>query len=401
MSDDPFSALETVIEGEGTEAALDKLAALLTEQKKYPQLFEALLMKKRYALGLPLQGTESISDLPPELQSEVEDYYIEVCRKIGDLFLKDGNISSAWPYFRAIDEPQGVKVALDAWKVEPESDDEDQLNQLDEIVDISLNQGANPVRGYDLVLENYGVCRAITIYEHQFPYKGEVLEQCGVMLTNRLYADLVENVRSDVRSRDEGEGDSETIDKADLRGLIEGRDWLFEGFGYHVDISHLQSVIRTASRLTESDALEKAVQMAEYGRNLGRDFQHPDPPPFEDFYNDHRIYLRALKGEGVDGAIRYFTQAAERYNPDEEGQHYPGEVLVYLLHRTQRHSEAIDAYLKWLKDLSSQLSLAPDLRTLCEIAGDYTKLLETARDKDDLLQFATGLVGGQGVQTPD
>ena len=403
MSDDPFVLLESTIDQNGAEAAFDKLAGVLREQKKYPQLFEALLMKKRHELGLPLQGTESISDLPEEIQVEVETYYIEACREVGGLFLEDKNISGAWPYFRAIDEPKKVAAALDTWKIDPSTEDEDQLNQLDEIVEIALTQGANPRRGYDLVLDNYGVCRAITIFEHQFPYKGDVRESCGLMLIHRLYGDLVENVRSDVESRREAQGESKDVDlsNADVRTLIEGREWLFEGFGYHVDISHLQSVIRIGATMKDKDGLEKAIQMAEYGRNLGRDFQHPDPAPFEDFYNDYRIFLRAVKGEGIDGAVRYFTQKAERYTPDEEGRHFPGEVLVHLLDRLGRHDEAIEAFLKYLKDLSGPLSVSPELSALCDASGDYTKLLETAKEKDDLLQFAAGLVSSRGVVSPD
>ena len=153
--------------------------------------------------------------------------------------------------------------------------------------------------------------------------------------------------------------------------------------------------------MKDKDGLEKAIQMAEYGRNLGRDFQHPDPAPFEDFYNDYRIFLRAVKGEGIDGAVRYFTQKAERYTPDEEGRHFPGEVLVHLLDRLGRHDEAIEAFLKYLKDLSGPLSVSPELSALCDASGDYSKLLETAKEKDDLLQFAAGLVSSRGVVSPD
>ena len=62
MSDDSFSALEATVSDKGLEAAFDQLAERLTAEKKYPQLFEALLMKKRHKLGLPVEGTDSIGD---------------------------------------------------------------------------------------------------------------------------------------------------------------------------------------------------------------------------------------------------------------------------------------------------------------------------------------------------
>ena len=360
-------------------------------------------MKKRHELGLPVEGTDSIGDLPEELQTEVENYYIEVCRKIGGLFVDDGNITGAWPYFRAIEEPDKVAKAIDAWEPEEDSDDEEQLNLLDEIVDIALNQGANPQRGYQLALSHYGVCRAITIFEHQFPYKGAVRKDCGTLLVNRLFDDLLENVRADVEAHlKEMHPDAELPPAdADLRTLIAERDWLFEGMGYHVDVSHLMAVVRVSATLEDEASIDKGLQMTEYGRRLGRDFQHPDSPPFEDFYNDYRILLRALNREGVDGAVRYFTQAADRHAMDEEGRHFPGEVLVYLLHRVGRTDEAIEAHLKYLKQVGQNTTLAPSLADLCESAGDYSKLLEVARKQDDLLQFMLGLVKGRGVVTED
>lgn len=406
MSDDSFSALEAAVNDKGLGAAFDELAQRLAAEKKYPQLFEALLMKKRHELGLPIEGTDSIGDLPEEVQVEVENYYIEVCRKIGGLFVDDGNIIGAWPYFRAIEEPDRVAKAIDAWEPAEDSDDSDdeaQLNLLDEIVDVALNQGANPRRGYDLALSHYGVCRAITIFEHQFPYKGDVRKDCGKLLVNRLYDDLIENVRSDVEAHlKQMHPDAELPPTdADLRTLIADRDWLFEGMGYHVDVSHLMAVVRVAATLEDEASIDKGLQMTEYGRRLGRDFQHPDSPPFEDFYNDYRILLRALNGEGVDGAVRYFTQAADRHAMDEEGRHFPGEVLVYLLYRVGRTEDAIEAHLKYLKQVGQNTTLAPSLADLCENAGDYSKLLEVARQQEDLLQFMLGLAKGRGVVTED
>jgi tetratricopeptide (TPR) repeat protein len=415
MNEPSFDALEATVQRAGIPALFDQLAEVLRAEKKYPQLFEALLMKKRHELGLPLQGGDTLRDLPEDKQVEVENYYVEVCRTVGGLFLESGDIVAAWPYFRAIDEPKLVAEAIERWQPSsvaatggPESYDAGG-SLTDAIVDIALNQGAHARRGYELVLSQYGVCRAITVFEHQMPFTGEVKEECGVLLVNRLYHDLLESVRADVMSRESasgegvpGEGASGTAGVGDdLRKLIESRPWLFSSHGYHVDVSHLQSVVRISLGLRSREALEKALQMTEYGRRLARDFQSPDRPPFTDFYNDYRIFLQALLGTGIDGAVRYYAQQAERASPDEEGRHFPGEVLVYLLYRVGRYRDAIDAYLKHLKSTRAPLSIAPSLLELCERAGDYTKALETARDKGDLLQFAAGLVRKTGVQSAD
>src|SRR2546426_1202773 len=208
MNEPTFDALEGAVQSEGIPALFDQLANILRAEKKYPQLFEALLMKKRHELGLPLQGGDTLRDLPEEKQIEVENYYVDVCRTVGGLFLDGGDIVASWPYFRAIDEPKLVAEAIEKWQPPtatagsgPESY-EAAGSITDAIVDIALNQGANPRRGYELVLSQYGVCRAITVFEHQMPFSGEVKEGCGVLLVSRLYHDLLESVKADVAARE-------------------------------------------------------------------------------------------------------------------------------------------------------------------------------------------------------
>jgi hypothetical protein len=399
VSAEPFQTLEEALSSSGPEAAFDRLAEVLRSEKKYPQLFEALLMKKRHQLGLPLLGGDSIRDLPEALQAEVEEYYVETCRQVGSLYLEDGDLVSAWPYFRAIDEPARVAGAIQAWRVPDAgqgSDPEERGRMTDAIIDIALHQGAHPRRGFEIVLSEHGVCRAITVFEHQFPYTAEVREECGRMLVDRLHDDLRRSIANDIEHR---EGTAPA--GADLRELMEGRPWLFEGHGYHVDVSHLQSVIRIAALLQGKPWIEKAVQMCEYGRRLPRDFQHPDRPPFTEFYSDYRIFLQALLGTGVDGAVRYFTQKVESQGAGDEARRFPAEVLVYLLHRTGRSAEAIAAHLKYLKGARTDGSVAPTLLQLCDTAGDYSRLLESARERGDLLQFTAGLVRAAGQRTAD
>ena len=401
MSATPYEDLAQTLEKDGPRKAFDQLADTLRAQKKYPQLFEALLMRKRHELGLPLLGTDTFRDLPEALQAQVEDYYVAVCREIGTLYLGSGDIAGAWPYFRAIDEPALVAEAIDRWQP-PEANDSQSYDALgtsttDTIIDIALNQGANPRRGYELVLSQHGVCRAITTIEHQLAQaSGNAREACGALLVRRLHTDLVASLKHDIRRR---EGDAP--DENDIRKLLEGRQWLFEDHGYHIDLSHLQSVVRVSAGLKDKEAVGLALQMTEYGRKLPRDFQTNDRPPFDDFYNDYRIFLQALLGIGVDGAIRYYTQKADRASAEEDGKHFPGEILVHLLWRVGRVEDAIAAYLKYLKSFRGALTASPSLFELSETAGDYTQMLELAKERDDLLHYTAALVRGAGVKTSD
>ncbi|HLU49266.1 MAG TPA: hypothetical protein VK116_14320 [Planctomycetota bacterium] len=95
MTNDAFRALDEALARGGVEATFETLAQILRERKLYRQLFEALLMRKRRELGLPLEGGEAIRDLPEELQETVERAYVEICREVGRLFLAEGDIRSA------------------------------------------------------------------------------------------------------------------------------------------------------------------------------------------------------------------------------------------------------------------------------------------------------------------
>ena len=52
---DRFQSLVETLDESGVQATIELLAKTLESEKKFPQLFEALLMKKRHQLGLALE----------------------------------------------------------------------------------------------------------------------------------------------------------------------------------------------------------------------------------------------------------------------------------------------------------------------------------------------------------
>jgi hypothetical protein len=422
MSESHFDILERAIREDGPQAALGRLIEALKAERKLPQLFEACLMRKRHELGLPIQGTDSLDDLPEEFHQTVEDYYVETCRTVGSLYLEEGDIAGAWPYFRAIDEPEKVARALDSWAPPPAPEDPESAESadsaesapgsgvnhrdtstdtsVDTLIDIAFNQAVSPRRGYELILAHQGTGRAVTVFEHQFPFSGKVKEICAGLLVRQVHGEVLEALRKAVEERE-----GQPPEEADIRPLIEGRSWLFDAGGHPGELSHLQAAVRAAAVVRDSRDLELGIQMCEYGRLLPRNFYGVERSPFEDFYNDYRILLRALAGEGTDGAVRYFRAKADSAAPADDGSHFAGEVVVHLLHRVGRHGEAIEAYDKYLRAAPGPFALAPPLVELCERAGDFDSLLEISREKEDLLQYTIALVkrsaGGAGVESTD
>src|SRR5437867_1680259 len=154
-NDNSFDRLEQTLRDGGPEAAFDFLAQKFREEKNYPRLFEARLMKKRYELGLPVLQIEPLSDLPEETSKSYNETFTTAAREVGTLFLEDGNILRAWPYFRAIGENSLVASAIEQLKSQED---------MAPIIEIAYHEGVHPRKGFELILSNYGVCRAISSF---------------------------------------------------------------------------------------------------------------------------------------------------------------------------------------------------------------------------------------------
>jgi hypothetical protein len=378
MSDDHFDLVEQAARTDGPDAALDFLARRFRDQKQLPQLFEARLMRTRRDLGLPLIQTEPIGDLPDETRRTYEDAYIAAAREVGGLYLAEGDIVRAWPYFRAIGDTAPVAAAIE--KVEPREG-------IEPIIEIAFHERANPRKGFELILANYGTCSAITSFE-QYPAR-EGREESVRVLVRKLHGDLVESLQHAIAAREEKAPDSRHIPT-----LVAGRDWLFDENNYHIDTSHLAAVIRFSSDVQDRETLTLAVELTEYGRRLSPLFQYKGHPPFDNIYVDYAVYMRAMLGEDVDAAIAHFRQKVAAVDPNEGGSG-PAQVLVGLLARLGRYPEAIDASIEYLSDAEPGQLSCPTVVQLCELAGDRERMKEVARRRGDLLSFAAAVLKGR------
>ncbi len=205
------------------------------------------------------------------------------------------------------------------------------------------------------------------------------------LLVHEIHKDLFQGVRDDV-ARQQGSAPTETT----LAELVRDREWLFENDNYHVDATHLQSIVRFAIILDDAESLRMAIDLTEYGRRLGPAYQYPGRAPFEDTYPQHALFFQALLGERVDEAVAHFKQAAEDAMDDQDAT--PIEVYLSLLHRLGRVGEAIDETARLLPPGRRMSDLAPSLQEMAQSSGEYDRLMKVSRDRNDLLGFAAGLL---------
>ena len=379
MSDSLFNQLETSMQDGGIEAVLAQLISGLKEEKKYHELFEALKMKVRHSIGLPLLYGESGDELEESQRNALEDGLLDACRQVGMGLLTEGRISEGYMYMRPVGDRQAVKEVLDQIQAGD--------SNIDELVEVLLQEGVDVERGFQIVLDSYGTCNSITTYETVVSHKSKPEQRkVAKLLLDHVHAELFNNVKSDIAHRSEAEAEETT-----LAELVADREWLFGEHAYHIDTTHLASTTRFSRILEDEVSLRKALDLTYYGRMLNSQFQYEGDEPFTDIYPDHALYYQALLGENVEEALAHFKQKAHDVPRNQWGT-LAVEVYIDLLNRIGKVDEAIAATAELIQPGERTSGLAPSLLELCESKGDYSQLVESCRGAHDVLGFATGLM---------
>ncbi len=377
MTGDDYARLEDDVRRNGPAAAFDALERRALEGHDYPLLFDTLLMRSRHEIGLPLVLHDP-GALSGDRRRDYESACVDAARRVGTLFLEGGDIARAWPYFRAIGETAPIAGAIASLPQDANPDG---------VIEIAYQEGVNPRKGFEMVLEHHGICRAITVFS-QYPGADGRAESLA-LLVRTLHGELDANLRRAIREH-EGADPAEP----DIPSLIRDREWLFGEYNYYVDTSHVTAVLQLARDAEDRETLLRAVEIAGYGRRLAPMFQYRGEPPFEDVYGDNALYLRALAGECVDQAIAHFRARAAAADPDQAGT-APAQTLVALLVRLKRYSEAADASLEFLRDADPRFLACPTVAQLLQMAGDYERLARLGRERDNVLEFVAGVIQRQ------
>lgn len=387
-STDPiFEKLRGAVQDGGAERALSQLIESLESEKKYRELFDALLMQKRHELGLPLVQVGQATDLPPEFVSEFEEGIATACRRVGELFLKDGDIVQAWMYLRAIQESEPVREAIES--IEPATRRKD----IDSIVEMAIQEGIHPRRGLEMVVHHYGICSSITNFE-QMRHNLKLADQqsCVGLLCASLYKDLAENIRSEIEGLE-----GKPVQETGLMEIIESRPKLFGEDSYFIDSSHLWSIVGFTTVLDPGPDLDRAIELADYGSRLSSMYQYESQPPFDEFYADHMLYLRGVRAaqtgddEAANSTGEHFAAKA-RAALDAKNQDYPAAQILTILARLGRLQDAVQFAREFEALLGPNRPFKPDVYELCQMAEDYSILADHAREQNDPVSFAAGLI---------
>lgn len=386
MPEAVFDQLAELSSHEDRAQLFERLIEELRSRGDYHHLFDARMLQKKAELGLPLSRPSSLQDVPEDQRKEVEATYIEAARETGNAFLEQGDIPSAWMYFQVIRDPAPVATAIEALPTAI-----DDYDRVDALVQVALFQGVCPQKGVELMLHAHGTCSTITALDQAMgQLEQDQRAACASIMVKSLYTDVCDSVRRHVETRGQMLPPNEP-----LRTLILGRDWLFEGGNYHVDVSHLNAVVRFARSIETPEELDLALQLAEYGSHLDSQLQYGGDPPFNDFYPAHVQFFNVLLGKETEDGLQYFRSQLEA-EPDEQDRPLLAYVLVDLLMRCGKLDEAVDVASKYLANLGDDVSISFD--ELCIKANRLDVLREVRKSQDDLVGYTAALLrSGNGA----
>lgn len=339
------------------------------------ELFEALKMRIRHRLGLPLIAPEDEPRQSDDVDRQLEAGLLDACRETGELFLSQGKIREGWMYLRPTGDTARAAELLA--QIEPNEDN------VEDLIGVLLHEGVDIARGFRLLLNRNGTCNSITTYEQSIANRDKPNRAAAArVLLEHFYHELCESVRGDIARNEAPAGADET-----LHDMMSKRKWILADGGYHLDTTHLSAVIRIARVLEDPPSLQQAWELTQYGKRLHHQFQYPGEEPFVDFYPSHSAYFSVLLGRDVEAGLALFKRKMLAADPAQHGT-APMEVYTELLDRCGRSAEAIDVALAQVPEDVPSPRLVPPLLEMAARCGHYEPILDYCVRKNDPLGYA-------------
>jgi hypothetical protein len=377
-----FELLRAALAEGGPKNAIEQLIAQLRAAEDYQNLFYALLLQKRVELGVSPFPTGPSSDLPAHTHEPYEQAIREAGREVGHALLARRQFAQAWSFFRMLGEPEPVRTALENYQPGPEED-------VFPVIEVAWQGGVLPQKGFDLVLDRHGVCSAITmVSSSDITGNADLRNHCVGRLVRALHEQLSERLRSDL----EGRGISVPAD-ATITRMVEDHPEIFAEDSYHIDTSHLSSVVQMSTYLPPGKDNALARELCIYGRRLSRGLQGTHDAPFDDGYDDYRAFLEVVAGVDVDAGLKRFEAKARR--EAAEGATYAAQVYVNLLTRANRPAEALAAAREFLLGADERNLVCPSVSELARKAGDYETVAAAAQARNDPVAFLASLIASR------
>jgi hypothetical protein len=378
---DPFAQLESSLHQCGPAGLLDQLCTQLDTEARYHELFEAMKIRIRHRLQLPLWSTAPDELAAGSVRDQLEAGLLEACQYVGNRLLQAGRIRDAWSYLRPVGDLASLRTQLA--QIQPTDEN------AGELIELYLQEGLDLEKGFQLLLKHYGTCNTITTYETSMYGRPRDQRAVGARL---LLRQLHQELRVRLLEHLERLTGQPADPQPSICEMLERHPQLMADGAYHTDTTHLASITRIARNTLDHDSWQLARELCAYGQRLDVSLQYHDGPPFEDLYPTSDRFFAALLDDQRDAQLAFFRERADATDPYHETTHVR-EVYVDLLARCGRAKEAWEEAIRLLPPGMQTTGLAPSLLELAQQSGQQRQLCELARAREDRLTFTLGLLG--------
>ena len=365
-----FEEIASVLAQGDAVAAIGLAADHFRASGQYDELFEIEKCRIREEFGLVAFATGDTQQLASAPQLRLEEQLLDLCREVGTLHFREENISQAWMYLQPLmDMPYVEQLFQDV-----EVNDDNQ----EELIEIALGNWAAPAMGYRLYIESRGTCNAITFYDAQIVYQSPTIQrELASILVNHVYQELRGNVLRVIADQEVKTYESRPS-PTPLSELVEAHPWLFDSCGHHLDVSHLVSTLRIARRCEDAVALEQALHLADYGRQLDDQLKSPGEIPFADVFEASWHYFNARIHPPAQSSIEYFKTIEQKTSEPAAGL-----TLIEIYRATGHSGLAIETAL----NDEARLQLGLQVIEFAETDDDFELLKQHFQKQQDLAAF--------------
>lgn len=379
---DTFTTLEELQKTDNSLATLQQLTTVLTKEQNYHQLFDILLIQKKLELNLPLIHPTSFDDIPKDQRTNFEKHYIKSTQQIDNMLLKDNRIKNTWVYFQTIQKPNPVHKTLN--KLSTNNKD---YKRTEKLINITLYEGTHPIKNLELMLNSHNTYNTITALNQQIiqlPPDDHLTS--AQLLINQLYNNLCHTLNTKITQQLPMIEPSENLHKL----ISKNRNWLFTKSNYHIDVSHLSTIVHFTHSLEPNNTeLPQTLKLTEYNERLDEQFHYPNETPFNNFYATHGHFFRALLDDNHNEAIKYF-QKQLKSEPNKEDKQIITYIIVDLLQQIGLINQTIELTITHLTNLDKSTKF--NFAKFCQITKHLNLLQNTAHSNGNLVTWTKTLI---------
>ena len=194
MNDAIFDELKTLLDTQGPNKAIDQLCQVL-EKKGLLQSLLRPVNEKALRVGRVAHPDPPATGLPPDTTA-LRGSDPNAGQYVGQLCLRDGRIPDAWAFYRMLGEKEAAANAIENVQLLEGED-------CQALINIAFHEGVHPRKGFDLLLDRYGLCSAITtVGGQEFRQDTDTRDYCLKRLVRALYTELIDRLQGEIERQE-------------------------------------------------------------------------------------------------------------------------------------------------------------------------------------------------------